>query len=69
MVARITAPAATEKPRSSPNGELKLRSFPSSSLYPITAFGKLGVSVGEGPQFPARFTGKGQSKAPGAPAL
>ena len=28
-----------------------------------------GVSVGEGPQFPARFTGKGQSKAPGAPAL
>jgi hypothetical protein len=29
----------------------------------------LGVSVGEGPQFPARFTGKGQSKARGAPAL
>jgi hypothetical protein len=28
-----------------------------------------GVSMGEGPQFPARFTGKGQSKAPGAPTL
>jgi hypothetical protein len=28
-----------------------------------------GGVCGEGPQFPARFTGKGQSKAPGAPAL
>ncbi len=43
--------------------------FPSSSLFPIIAFGEAGVSVGEGPQFPARFTGKGQSKAHGAPTL